>query len=94
MNKDYLPFYESLKDDDKEFWLNCSKEELIDHIVSNVRNGETLLSRINKAIEYIEKNKAKLPQRRDDFTCEIVYSDEVVLANGLLRILKGRENSE
>lgn len=56
MNKDYLPFYNSLKDDDKEFWLNCSKEELIDHIVSNIRNGETLLSRINKAIEYIEDN--------------------------------------
>ena len=53
MNKDYLPFYESLKDDDKEFWLSCSKEELIDHIVSNIRNGETLLSRIDKAIEYI-----------------------------------------
>ena len=50
MNKDYLPFYESLKDDDKEFWLNCSKEELIDHIVSNIRNGETLLLRINKAL--------------------------------------------
>lgn len=59
MNKDYLPFYNSLKDDDKEFWLNCSKEELIDHIVSNIRNGETLLSRIDKAIEYIEENKYK-----------------------------------
>lgn len=55
MNKDYLPFYESLKDDDKEFWLSCSKEELIDHIVSNIRNGETLLSRINKAIEYMDR---------------------------------------
>ena len=60
MNKDYLPFYESLKDDDKEFWLNCSKEELIDHIVSNIRNGETLLSRIDKAIEYINE-KADYP---------------------------------
>jgi hypothetical protein len=60
MNKDYLPFYESLKDDDKEFWLNCSKEKLIDHIVSNIRNGETLLSRINKAIEYINE-KADYP---------------------------------
>lgn len=56
MNKNYLPFYDSLKDDDKEFWLNCSKEELIDHIVSNIRNGETLLSRIDKAIEFIENH--------------------------------------
>lgn len=55
MNKEYLPFYESLKDDDKEFWLNCSKEELIDHIVSNIRNGETLLLRINKSLELLEK---------------------------------------
>lgn len=56
MNKDYLPFYNSLKDDDKEFWLNCSKEELIDHIVSNIKNGETLLSRIDKVKEYIRLN--------------------------------------
>lgn len=56
MNKNYLPFYDSLKDDDKEFWLNCSKEELIDHIVSNIRNGETLLSRIDKVKEYIRLN--------------------------------------
>ena len=54
MSKDYLPFYNSLKDDDKEFWLNCSKEELIDHIVSNIRNGETLLSRIDEAIQIID----------------------------------------
>ena len=60
MNKKYLPFYESLKDDDKEFWLNCSKEELIDHIVSNIRNGETLLLRINKAIEFLEKYGLKV----------------------------------
>lgn len=59
MNKNYLPFYDSLKDDDKEFWLNCSKEELIDHIVSNIRNGETLLSRIDKAIEYITSRSIK-----------------------------------
>lgn len=55
MNKDYLPYYNSLNDKDKEFWLNCTKEELIDHLIGAIRNGETLLNRINNTIEYIDK---------------------------------------
>ena len=78
MNKDYLPFYDSLKDDDKEFWLNCSKEELIDHIVSNIRNGEALLSRIDKAIEELELWKPKNKAIKTEIDC-------------LLDILKGSE---
>ena len=79
MNKDYLPFYNSLKDDDKEFWLNCSKEELIDHIVSNIRNGETLLSRIDKAIEELK-------------TLSNLYDDNYTIsdkAKDIIEILKG-----
>lgn len=83
MNKDYLPFYESLKDDDKEFWLNCSKEELIDHIVSNIRNGETLLLRINKAIELLEKYG--LVDKNGNFN---TYLDTIDLKE-LYEILKG-----
>jgi hypothetical protein len=81
MNKDYLPFYDSLKDDDKEFWLNCSKEELIDHIVSNIRNGEALLSRIDKAIEYIQ-------DRYDGEVLTHTFDKDNV--GELLEILKGR----
>lgn len=85
MNKDYLPFYDSLKDDDKEFWLNCSKEQLIDHIVSNIRNGEVLLARIDKAIEYIEK------YADENFTCvedTEVWDTEI---KDLYEILKGEQ---
>ena len=85
MNKKYLPFYESLKDDDKEFWLSCSKEELIDHIVSNIRNGETLLSRINKAIELLEKYG--LVDENGNFN---TYLDTIDLKE-LYEILKGSE---
>ena len=35
MNKEYLPFYNSLNDRDKEFWMNCSKEQLIDHLIGD-----------------------------------------------------------
>lgn len=55
MNKEYLPFYNSLNDRDKEFWMNCSKEQLIDHLIGSIRNGEELLSRIERATEYIDK---------------------------------------
>lgn len=85
MNKKYLPFYESLKDDDKEFWLNCSKEELIDHIVSNIRNGETLLLRINEAIELLEKYG--LVDENGNFN---TYLDTIDLKE-LYEILKGSE---
>ena len=54
MNKNYLPYYNSLKERDKIFWLGQDKETLIDHIISNINNGEILLSRIEQAKEYIE----------------------------------------
>lgn len=56
MNKEYLPFYNNLNQKEKDFWLNCSKEELIDHFIANVKNGELLLQRIDKAIDYIKEN--------------------------------------
>lgn len=53
MNKDYLPFYNSLNDKDKAFWMECTKEELIDHLISNIKNGEELLLRIEKSTKYL-----------------------------------------
>ena len=29
-NKDFLPYYNSLNEDDKQFWLECTKETLIE----------------------------------------------------------------
>lgn len=48
---------------------------------------------IDKAIDYIERNKTKLYQGRNDFTCEIQYSDEAVKANELLDILRGEDEN-
>ena len=53
---------------------------------------EQLKEKIEKAIEYIKENKASLPMGRDEFTCEMRYSDDVVLANKLLEILGDKEN--
>ena len=53
-------------------------------IKNYIRQNENILKEVR---EYIEKSKAKLPLGRNDFTCEMVYSDEVVLANELLEIL-------
>ncbi len=52
---------------------------------------ERLNNIIKEVREYIEKSKARLPQGRNDFTCEVVYSDEVVLAKELLEILNKGE---
>lgn len=59
MNKNYLPFYNSLNEKEKTFWLECTKEELIDHLIANIKNGETLLNRIDKAIKYIKEHEEK-----------------------------------
>ena len=56
MNKNYLPYFNSLKERDKIFWLGQDKETLIDHIISNINNSETLLSRIEQAKEYIKES--------------------------------------
>lgn len=89
MNKDFLPFYNDLSQEDKEFWLECSKEELIDHFVSNLKNAECLLNRINKAIEYIEHSYNPQPFYK------YLYGDEngeVQNLDKLLNILKGENN--
>ena len=59
-------------------------EETIENTLKEI---ERLNNIIKEVREYIEKNKAKLQLGRDDFTCEMAYSDEVVLANELLQIL-------
>lgn len=82
MNKDFLPFYNSLSQEEKDSFLEFSKEELIDHFIANLKNAECLLNRINKAIEYINKttNNTMFELRSD--TGELNY---------LMRILKGEE---
>lgn len=54
MNKEYLPFFNSLEQKYKDTYMEWSKEQLIDHLVANIKNGEVLLSRINQAIEELE----------------------------------------
>lgn len=64
MNKDFLPYFNSLEQKYKDAYMEWSKEQLIDHLVANIKNGEVLLSRIEKAIEYIEKHTDKLKTTR------------------------------
>lgn len=73
MNNEYLPFYNSLNQKEKDFWLNCSKEELIDYFIANVRNSEKLLGIIEKAIEYI---------KQEDWNTEYDYNLLNILQNG------------
>lgn len=62
MNKDYLPFYNGLEEKYKQFWLKCTKEELIDHFIGSIYNGESLLKRITTALEYIEQFEYYIPE--------------------------------
>ncbi len=50
-----------------------------------------LLTIIDKITKYIEENKTKYCLGRDEFTCELKYSDELVKASEVEDILKGEE---
>ena len=83
MNKNYLPYYNSLKERDKIFWLGQDKETLIDHIISNINNSEVLLSRIEQAKEYIK-------QSMYDLDTSIVYCElERLNLEEIIKILDG-----
>ena len=71
----------------------CIKKDLkIFELEQELQQKDNIIKEVR---EYIEKEKAKLPLGRNDFTCEMVYSDEVVLANELLEILdKGEPNGK
>ena len=85
MKKEYLPFYDSLNQKEKDFWLNCSKETLIDHFISNVRNGEVLLNRIEKAFDFLENENiiVKLQEFENKYTVNF-YDKKEELKNILL----------
>jgi hypothetical protein len=86
IKNEYLPFYNSLNEKEKTFWLDCSKEELIDHFIANVKNGEVLLQRIDKAIEYI-KEHIRVDDEYPDYM-EMLIEER----NELLEILGDKEN--
>ena len=79
-----------LKDDKGKYYEVISTEqfniqkELNKEIEINIKYREVL----DKIKEYIEKNKTKLYQGRNEFTCEIQYSDEVVKTKDILELLE------
>lgn len=74
-----------MNDKFKDFWIEKSKEEIINAYRECIHNGEVLLARIDKAIKHIEK-----------YGDEIVYLYDMseVRLNELLEILKGSDSNE
>ncbi len=78
--KEYLPYFDNLDKKYKDIYMEWSKEELTDHLVANIKNGEILLNRIEKAIEYIGTF--------DYLDSTYEHNARIVLDN-ILEILKG-----
>ncbi len=89
MNKEYLPYYDSLDEKYRQIYMEWSKEELIDHLVANIKNGEVLLSRIDEAIEYIEKCGGMELVNDYSFPEKPIIDKEA--KTNLLNILKGSD---
>lgn len=86
MNKEYLPFFNSLEQKYKDTYMEWSKEQLIDHLVANIKNGEVLLSRIEKAISFLknigyDEEMGRIWNDMNDDEC-----------TNLLKILEGKED--
>lgn len=85
MNKNYLPYFDNLEQKYKDIYMEWSKEELIDHLVGNINNSEVLLSRIEKAKEYIETIVKNTPSStRKDYANMILidYKKLLEILNG------------
>ena len=85
MNKNYLPYFDNLEQKYKDIYMEWSKEELIDNLVSNINNSEVLLSRIEKAKEYIETIVKNTPSStRKDYANMILidYKKLLEILNG------------
>jgi len=91
MSKKYIDIEVFDGDDDIKYVRHEDMLNLLEQIRIKQEEKDKEIERLKNIIkeirEYIEKEKAKLPLGRNDFTCEMVYSDEVVLANELLEIL-------
>ena len=75
------------------FWMEKEKIEIIEAYAECIHNGEVLLERIEKAVEYIENTP--LYETTYDYNMEEELelqnvSDETA-SNDLLNILKGEE---
>lgn len=75
IKNDYLPFYNGLNEKEKTFWLECTKEELIDHLIANIKNGEKLLKRIELAKEYINSFEYYIPEDNKPELYEILNGE-------------------
>jgi hypothetical protein len=89
MNKEYLPFFDNLEQKYKDIYMEWSKEQLIDHLVANIKNGEVLLSRIEKAVDYLN-NTPRIVESTHYRDKESNYAFVDFEVKGeLLNILKG-----
>ena len=79
MSKEYTPFYDGLEDKYKEYYMEWSKEVLIDHMVANIHNADVLLKRIEDAEDFIDRY---LSLDLEQFSTDS-------LLNKLRKILKG-----
>lgn len=79
MSKEYTPFYDGLEEKYKEYYMEWSKEVLIDHMVANIHNADVLLKRIEDAEDFIDRYLA--------LDLEQFPTDS--LLNKLRKILKG-----
>lgn len=61
---------------------------LLEHIEEKEKQLDKYKNVIDKIKEYINENKKRLYQGRNEFTCEIQYSDEVIEVKDIEKLLE------
>lgn len=74
-----------LEDKFKKFWLDRSKEEIIEAYFDSIKNGESLLKRIIKARDYLDNN-AIVEELKSNYTYITVKKEDMI------EILRGEDD--
>ena len=81
------------------FWMEKSKEEIIEAYIECIHNGEVLLNRIDKAIKYIGENCILCNEWEETEFCQFIPKDKITYKElnktkviNLLNILRGEDN--
>lgn len=72
-----------------ELMVKNNPEEAVKQLLLKDKVIEKTQQRINKSTKYIKENKTKYCLGRNEFTCELKYSNELVKASEVEDILKG-----
>lgn len=82
----------------RDCYIYCKKNDNGEIVIKSIEDAHRdtssierqLREKINKIKNYIANEKRRIPMGKDEISCEIKYSSEVVPIDGLLKIIEDK----